>query len=493
MEEELKTTEQNFRLLVEGVGDHALLMLDPSGRVVTWNPGAQRIKGWSADEILGRHFSVFYLPEDVASGQPERDLERAAAEGRAQSEGWRVRAGGQRFWAETTLSAMRDTGGTLRGYAKVTRDRTEHHHTRARLESIGALNRAVLEQRPEDDLLALVVSRSRAMVGASVVVVWSPSAAGELVATYAEGEGASALIGTVAPADSIVTAVARSLRAELLPDLRADARVPRDFVDAGLESGLFVPLHAADETFGVLGVMTAHDREPLQAPDADLLQAFGGHAAASFAHARARHAADQLHLVTDRERIARDLHDTVIQRLFAVGLSLEATGRRPAPETQERIHQAVADIDDTIRSIRSSIFGLEARAEEQAKLRGRVLEVVAEAVPALGFEPSVRFEGPVDTLASSEITDNLVAVLREVLSNVGKHARATCANVTISAHDEMVLVVDDDGVGSNTFERAGGHGVTNLQERARMLGGRASIEPVEPHGTRVEWRVPTGS
>jgi signal transduction histidine kinase len=264
-------------------------------------------------------------------------------------------------------------------------------------------------------------------------------------------------------------------------------------VDAGLESGLFVPLHAAEETFGVLGVMTAHDREPLQAHDADLLQAFGGHAAASFAHARARHAADQLHLVTDRERIARDLHDTVIQRLFAVGLSLEATGRRPAPETQERIHQAVADIDDTIRSIRSSIFGLEARAEEQAKLRGRVLEVVGEAVPALGFEPSVRFEGPVDTLASSEITDNLVAVLREVLSNVAHHARATCTNVTISAHDEMVLVVDDDGVGSDTFERTGGHGVTNLQERARMLGGSASIEPVEPHGTRVEWRVPTGS
>jgi len=493
MEEELKTTEQNFRLLVEGVGDHALLMLDPSGRVVTWNPGARRIKGWSADEILGRHFSVFYLPEDIASGQPERDLERAAAEGRAQSEGWRVRASGQRFWAETTLSAVRDTGGTLRGYAKVTRDRTEHHHTRARLESIGALNRAVLEQRPEEDLLALVVSRSRAMVGASLVVAWSASAAGELVATCADGEGASALLGTIAPADSIVTTVARSLRAELVPDLRPDARVPRNFVDAGLESGLFVPLHAADEIFGVLGVMTGHGREPLQAHDADLLQSFGVQVAASFAHARARHDAEQLQLVADRERIARDLHDTVIQRLFAVGLSLEATGRRPAPETQDRIHQAVANIDDTIRSIRSSIFGLEARAEEHAKLRGRVLDVVADAAPALGFEPSVRFEGPVDTLASREITDNLVAVLREVLSNVAQHAQATSANVTISAGDAVVLVVEDDGIGAENFERAGGHGVTNLRERARMLGGSASIERIEPNGTRAEWRVPTRS
>ena len=136
MEEELRRSEEGFRLLIEGAADHAIFMLDPSGRVVTWNPGAERIKAWRADEILGRHFSVFYLPEDVASGQPERDLERAAAEGRSQSDGWRVRGNGQLFWAETTLSAVRDEGGTLRGFAKVTRDRTESHQARARLESL---------------------------------------------------------------------------------------------------------------------------------------------------------------------------------------------------------------------------------------------------------------------------------------------------------------------------------------------------------------------
>ena len=164
IEQELQASEESFRLLVEGVGDHAIYMLDASGRVMTWNPGAQRIKGWSADEILGQHVSVFYTREDVATGLPERDFERATTEGRTQGEGWRVRAGGQRFWAETTLSALRDDSGTLRGFAKVTRDRTESLQARARLESIGQLNRAVLEQRPEDELLALVVSRARAMV-----------------------------------------------------------------------------------------------------------------------------------------------------------------------------------------------------------------------------------------------------------------------------------------------------------------------------------------
>ena len=117
MEEGLREAEESFRLLVEGVGDHAIFMLDAGGRVMTWNTGAERIKGWTADKIIGRHFSVFYLPDDVAAGQPERDLERAASEGRAQSEGWRRRASGERFWAETTLSALRHDDGTLRGFA----------------------------------------------------------------------------------------------------------------------------------------------------------------------------------------------------------------------------------------------------------------------------------------------------------------------------------------------------------------------------------------
>jgi PAS domain S-box-containing protein len=492
MEDELRSSEENFRLLVEGVGDHAILMLDPSGRVVTWNQGAQRIKGWSALDILGRHFSVFYLPEDIASGEPERDLERAASEGRTQGEGWRVRSGGQRFWAETTLSAVRDADGTLRGFAKVTRDRTENHQARARLESVAVLNRAALEQRPEDDLLALVVSRARAMVGATLVAAWAPSDSGDgLVAAYAEGDGASALLGSRAADNSVVVAAARHDRTENVADLGRERGIPPELIAAGMGSGVFVPLHAADETFAVIGIMMARDRDPLQAHEVDLLQAFGMQAAASFALARARRDVEQLHLVSERERIARDLHDSVIQRLFAVGLSLEATGRRPAAQTQERLHQAVADIDDTIRSIRSVIFSLEARADDTAGLRTKVLEVVAESAPALGFEPSVRFEGPVDTLATDSVTENIVAVVREALANVARHAHASTASVTVSAGKEILLIIEDDGVGAAVFEREGGHGVANLHERARVLGGTASITSASPNGTRVEWRVPT--
>ena len=206
--------------------------------------------------------------------------------------------------------------------------------------------------------------------------------------------------------------------------------------------------------------------------------------------ARARAEAEQLHLVSERERIARELHDTVIQRLFAVGLALEATSRRPAADMQARLQQAVSDIDDTIRAIRSSIFTLETRPDASPSLRGQVVDIVRECASALGFEPSVAFDGPVDTLTTDDITDSLIAVLREALSNIARHAHATAATVTVTAHDAMTLVVTDNGTGASSFEREGGHGVRNLHERARVLGGDASIGTVEPHGTRVQWSVP---
>jgi PAS domain S-box-containing protein len=117
--------EQRFRALVEGVRDYAIFLLDPSGRVETWNAGAERIKGYRAAEIIGRHFSVFYPPEDVAAGKCDRELDAAVRDGRVEDEGWRVRKDGSRFWADVVITALRDLDGTLSGYAKVTRDLTE--------------------------------------------------------------------------------------------------------------------------------------------------------------------------------------------------------------------------------------------------------------------------------------------------------------------------------------------------------------------------------
>jgi PAS domain S-box-containing protein len=125
-ERELQESEERFRLLVNGVRDYAIFMLDSSGQVASWNQGAERIKGYKANEIVGRHFSCFYPPEDVQNGNPERELQRAIAEGHYEEEGWRIRKDGSRFWANVVITALRDGTGKLRGFSKITRDVTEH-------------------------------------------------------------------------------------------------------------------------------------------------------------------------------------------------------------------------------------------------------------------------------------------------------------------------------------------------------------------------------
>ncbi|MGZ5390055.1 MAG: hybrid sensor histidine kinase/response regulator, partial [Aeromicrobium sp.] len=138
-EEKLRWTEESFRLMVESVSDYAIVMLDPEGLIVSWNTGAQRIKGFQADEIVGRHFATFYTEDDVESGKPQRDLEQAAATGRLEVEGWRIRRDGSVFWANIVLTAIRDQGGNLRGFAKLTRDLTERNKFEATLTNARAV------------------------------------------------------------------------------------------------------------------------------------------------------------------------------------------------------------------------------------------------------------------------------------------------------------------------------------------------------------------
>jgi PAS domain S-box-containing protein len=143
-EESLRQSEERFRLLVDGVVDYAIFMLDANGRIVTWNTGAERINGYGADEIVGRHFSIFYPKDAVDSGWPEHELHVAAAEGRYQEEGWRVRKDGARFWADVTITALRDESGHLRGFAKLTRDLSERKRAETR-EGYGELRDQILE------------------------------------------------------------------------------------------------------------------------------------------------------------------------------------------------------------------------------------------------------------------------------------------------------------------------------------------------------------
>jgi PAS domain S-box-containing protein len=200
---------------------------------------------------------------------------------------------------------------------------------------------------------------------------------------------------------------------------------------------------------------------------------------------------EQLALVDDRERIARDLHDTVIQRLFAVGLSLQgALSGASDAKTIERLQTAIDEIDGTIRDIRTSIFSLHSRRMPTAGIRDDVLATAREAGRALGFEPHVAFEGPIDTATPDAVRQHLIPTLREALSNVVKHAGATRVAIDVGlSDDDVVLRVSDNGVGIDE-ETHGGRGVGNMTERAVALGGRCTFRPHPEGGSVLEWRAP---
>jgi signal transduction histidine kinase len=206
--------------------------------------------------------------------------------------------------------------------------------------------------------------------------------------------------------------------------------------------------------------------------------------------ARGREDQERLALFEDRDRIGRDLHDLVIQRLFAVGLSLQSTASRVADAgARDRIDAAVDDLDATIKDIRRSIFAL-GSTDDGADVQAEVERMVDRAAATLKFRPTVRFEGPVRALVSAQVAPELLAVLGEALSNAAKHSEARAVWVVLSAGDSVTLTVSDDGRGIP--EGVPESGLSNMRQRAERLGGRLTIRSDPPSGTTVEWSVPIG-
>src|SRR5579872_2262781 len=146
--EQLRESEERLRMLIDGARDYAIFMLDPTGKIVSWNPGAERINGYKANEIIGRHFSCFYIPEDIKNGKPERELQTAITEGQYKEEGWRLRKDGSRLWANVVITALKDSTGKLRGFSKITRDMTDRKHTEELLQESEERHRKLFDNNP---------------------------------------------------------------------------------------------------------------------------------------------------------------------------------------------------------------------------------------------------------------------------------------------------------------------------------------------------------
>lgn len=373
----------------------------------------------------------------------------------------------------------------------------------------------------------------------------SPSSVGQLTVAVACGSGASRILGLPVPVDaSLPGAAVRSGRPVVSADLRSDPRAyplgqdaagdddavkpsvrelperasmgeetsrtaegPKgeeaskgEELNGAALSGepvevdgptVAVPLRV-DTGRGALRLSRLAGRPAFDDAEVILISGFADQAVIALELARRRAESEELTVLHDRDRIARDLHDLAIQRLFATGITLQSATRLiDHPEAAERVGRAVNDLDTTIKIIRSTVFGLRTtgEAKDGRGLRRDLTETVQRAAGPLGFTPTLRIDGPVDAAVPDDLTGHLVAVAAEALSNAARHAQARHLDVTLSVTaDTVTLAVTDDGVGVGDAPHTGG--LANMRSRAEMHGGRLTLERPEGGGTRIVWRVP---
>jgi len=371
-----------------------------------------------------------------------------------------------------------------------------------RIQASAEVTIRLLSGSPPSEVLADVTRRALELSDADLAVLALPDEEGRrLTIAYAEGDGADAARGLVLPAgQSLSGEVLASGEPVTSADFATDERAAQSARGAMSQIGpaIVFPLGAPGNVRGVLTVGRRHGAAPFPQAEADVVASFAAQAAVALELAARRADAERLNLYEDRDRIARDLHDLVIQRLYATGMSLEGTMPLiTRPEVASRITNAVDAMDETIKDIRATIFALQARDSAGGPdLRGAIVDLVEEMTGMLGFAPALRLGAGLGAELGPEIGEQALAALREALSNAARHAGASQVDVTVDVDSDGMLAVQvtDDGVGLPAEGRRSG--LRNLASRAEKLGGELRLGPAVPGaarpGTRLEWRVPCG-
>ncbi|KUF15743.1 GAF domain-containing sensor histidine kinase [Streptomyces silvensis] len=362
-----------------------------------------------------------------------------------------------------------------------------------------AVTTALLSGSDADDALAVVAEQARRLADSAAGIVLLTDEEGGMEIVAVSSDRPSAALGVTVPPESRIIADLLDGRAVFIDDAATDPRVMTDLARS-YGPAMMLPLQSDGRVLGTLVTPRARGARPFTEAERTLAAQFASQAALALMMAEAQRDRERLAVYEDRDRIARDLHDLVIQRLFATGMMLEGAQRRiVVPEVQEGVVKAVDELDVTIQEIRTAIFALQqGPAEAPAGLRTRVLREINMAAVPLGFKPSHHFVGAVDTLVGELTGKNLIAALRETLSNAFRHARADRIDVVVDAtvlladgQHGVRLTVADDGVGIKEGGRRSG--LKNLKRRAESLGGDSWHGPgIGEHGggTTVVWQAP---
>ena len=452
----LRESEERFRLLVEGVKDYAIFMLDADGYITTWNLGAHRIKGYESEEIIGEHFSIFYTDEDVERGHLEEELRIAAADGSYEEEGIRVRKGGSHFWASVLITALRDEEGDLRGFAKVTRDVTARKVAEER-ERLLAREQAALERATDilesisDAFFAVDEEWRFTYINGKAEQFW--------------GRSRDELLGK-----NIWEEFPQAVGSEYYRQIQR-----------AMEEGVTTVFEA---TFPVLGAWIAGRAYPSR----EVLSVY-------FQDVTERKLAEEsLRRVTEaeRKRIARDLHDGVLQDFSyttaAIGMMvLQAKDEK----LREELQAAVAAVRRGAQGLREVVNDLRLEDEEERPFPEIVASLVRRSrTMARRLEISLEVGEQVPSTPLGETGTQASRIIQEVLTNARRHSEAMKVSVSVKMdRGELLVEVNDDGRGFGS-ESSPGVGLSSMRERAALIGGELEIESEVEQGTRVRLRVP---
>jgi len=351
------------------------------------------------------------------------------------------------------------------------------------LRASNEVTNALLTGTPDRDALRLVAVRARLAADGVNAVVALPDAQGELAVRVMDGELRGFTVSREGNASREVYATGRT---KVLDGL------PGHFDRIG--PVVVVPLAAGERVLGVLVVARARDHHPFDASDVALVESFARQAALILEFTRATGAGRRLAVLEDRDRIARDLHDLVVQRLFGLGLELQSLNALvEQPVVVQRLAGFVHEVDQTIHEIRRTIFSLQEPAAGSASLRAQLLRVVQDSSRLLGFEPALSTDGPVDSLVPDHVRPDLLATLREALANAARHASARTVRVRVALDveaGEVALVVSDDGDGLPDGRVRHTGGLVNMAARAARWGGACDVRSEAGKGVTVTWSVP---
>lgn len=453
-ERELRRQKKQFELLVDQVEEYAIFMLDRSGFVTTWNGGAEKIKGYAEEEILGKHFSIFYPEEDVDAGKSEEALSVAARDGLWIDEGWRLRKDGSRFWAAVTITALYDGNGHLRGYTKMTRDMTDRRKREEALRESERRYRRLFEESRDAVLLTTP--------DGSIVDV---NSAAEDLFGYAREE--------------LLTLNADALYAN--PAERRERIVPT-LLDADSSRLLEARMaHKDGHTFTASASVTVHRGE---GGDPELIQAL------------VRDVTEQRQLQRDvlraqeeeRRGFGQDLHDGVASQLTGLRLLLSTAKKvldedNPAHRHVEKARALAEESGEDVRRLSRGLCPM--------RLTDVDLPAALERLAANTDECRFEHDDDLPSLSDEQKTQ-LYWIAQEAVTNARKYAKADLIRICLGAtSDGLVLVVEDDGEGFDASAEAEGLGLRSMEYRSELLGGTFSLESTPGEGTRVEcWVYP---